>query len=103
MMTFEMVMALVDEYYEEEKKTVRVPHYYKRNGEIKRRSYDDLVETPRYKELSKLLRSEEAKIFKCAYCGEMCSWFELESWICDFDKGQYACSLCYEESMGDDL
>ena len=44
-----------------------------------------------------------AKIFKCEGCGEMCSYFDLEDWCCDFEKEEYLCSCCYEEGMGEDL
>ena len=72
MMTIENVLALVAEMNEEEKKDVRVPHYYKYRGEIKRRLYDDIIHTDRYNELFNLLLSDEAKVFKCEECGEMC-------------------------------
>ena len=106
-MTNEMkkVLVLVEEMREEQKKTVRVPHYYKRNGKMLRRSYDDTVETERFSELfhgNGGIRG--VKVFKCCECGEMVDYFELESWICDFDhEDGCICSLCYEEEMGDDL
>ena len=103
MMTIEIVLTLVDELEEEKKKTVRVPHYYKYRGEMKRRFLDDFVYTDRYHELMKLICSEEAKVFKCEECGEMCGWFDLETWCCDFEEGDFVCSFCYEEGMGDDL
>lgn len=103
MMTVEIVLALVAELHEEEKKTVRIPHYYKYRGEMKRRSYDDRIYTDRYHELMELIGSDEAKVFQCADCGEMCDWFDLESWCCDFEKGDYICSCCYEDAMGEDL
>lgn len=101
MMTMAEVMELVKEYYEEEKKTVSVPHYYKRNGKMLRRSYDDYIETKRYNELWNILRSEEAKVFKCTDCGRMVGYFELELWMCDFENNVYIC--CYDDAMGDDL
>ena len=101
MMTTENVLALVAEMNEEEKKDMRVPHYYKCQGE--RRSYDIIIHTDRYNELSALLDSDEAKVFKCEECGEMCGWFDLENWCCDFEAGYYICCCCYEDAMGEDL
>ena len=103
MMTTENVLALVAEMNEEKEKDVYVPHYYKCYGEMKRRSYDDIIHTDRYNELSALLSSDEAKVFKCAECGEMCNWFVLEDWCCDFEAGYYICGCCYEDAMGEDL
>ena len=89
-MTKMQVMTLVKEMKQEEMKTV------------------DRVHTGRYEELfhdpeKKGLRAEEAKVFKCAYCGEMCGYFDLEDWVCDFEEEYYECSVCYEDEMGDDL
>ena len=103
MMTVDMILALAVELEEEEKKTLHVPHYYKYRGEMKRRSYDDLVYTDRYHELFDLLESDEAEIFKCPDCGRMVGLFDLERWCCDFEKGGYICSCCYEDAMGEDL
>lgn len=97
------VLGLVAEMHEEEKKTVRVPHYYKRNGKMVRRSYDDEVKTERYKELfhGSAIRGE--KVFCCEACKEKVDYFSLETWCCDFEKGKYICSDCYESEMGEDL
>lgn len=103
MKTIKEVLAMVEELEKESKKTVAIPHYYKRNGKMLRRSYDDYVETERYKELWKMLHSEETKVFECSECGEMCGYFDLETWVCDFEKGYYECAMCYEDYMGDDL
>jgi formylmethanofuran dehydrogenase subunit E len=103
MMSISEVLELVKEYYEEEKKTIRIPHYYKRNGKMLRRSYDDYIETERYIELNHILNSEEARVFQCADCGEMVGYFELETWVCDFEDNKYICACCYETAMGDDL
>lgn len=103
MMTIETVLALVVEMNEEKKKDIQVPHYYKYHGEMKRRSYDDVIHTDRYKELFALLNSKEAKVFKCAECGRMYGWFDLESWQCDFETGYYICGCCYADDMGEDL
>lgn len=110
MFTFAEVMAMVAEARVEEKKTKVVPHYYKRNGVMKKRSYGDTVYTERYKELffdteEKTLRSEAAKIFKCNECSEMVGYWDLEAWCCEFseDNGYYICDCCYEDGMGDDL
>ena len=102
-MTIEMILALVDEMAEEKKKTEKVPVYYKRNGKMVRRSYDDDKYTERYKELffGDAIRSH--KVFKCECCGKMVDYFSMERWVCDFDKGEYLCSGCYEEEMGEDL
>lgn len=98
-----MVMGLVDEMKEEEKKTVHVPHYFKRGGKMVRRSYDDTVYTDRYKELffGSAIRSQ--KVFCCAECKEKVDYFSLESWCCDFEHGKYLCADCYESDMGEDL
>lgn len=97
------VMELVDEMYEEAKKTEHVPHYYKRNGKMIRRSYDDTVYTERYKELffGSVIRSK--KVFRCAQCKQMVDYFSLESWACDFSTDDYICADCYESEMGEDL
>ena len=98
------VLKLVEDMREEEKKTQKVPHYYKRNGKLMRRSYDDVVYTTRYTELfygNGGIRGE--KVFKCSCCGEKVDFFKLESWCCDFDKEDYICSDCYENEMGEDL
>lgn len=98
------VLELVKEMKSEAEKTEHVPHYYKRNGKMMRRSYDDIVYTERYRELfygNGGIRG--VKVFKCEECGKMKDYFELESWCCDFNRGEYLCSCCYEEEMGDDL
>lgn len=98
------VMALVEEMEAEEKKTQRVPHYYKRNGKMLRRSYDDYVYTERYRELFfKPGAIRGRKIFRCEECGEMVDYFALELWQCDFEAGEYLCGYCYEEGEGEDL
>ena len=103
-MTMEQVMALVAEYKMESKKTQRVPHYYMRKGQLVERSYPDVVYTERYKELFyDILRRDECKVFQCSECGEWVGYFDLESWCCDFEKGEFICSECYEEEMGDYL
>lgn len=102
-MTIKEVMDLVKEYKEEEKKTKRVPHYYKRNGQWLERSYPDYIYTDRYRELNRLLRSPKARVFKCADCGKMVGYFDLENWMCRVEDGYFLCSMCYEEGMGDDL
>lgn len=103
--TKDIILALVKEVEEEEKKTVHVPHYYKRNGKMLRRSYDDHIYTDRYNELfysdKSPLRAQ--KIFKCESCGKMVAYYDLEAWVCDFDKDEYICSICYEDEMGEDL
>lgn len=110
MFTFKEVMEMVKKAREEEKKTKFVPHYYKKNGVMVRRSSDDIVYTDEYKKLffdseCKTLRSDDAKIFKCACCNQMFGYWDLEAWCCTFDEenGNYICDLCYEEEMGEDL
>lgn len=108
MMTKALVLQMVEEMHEEKKNTQRVPHYYKRHGQMVERSYPDTIYTERYKELfydkeKRGLRSEEGKIFRCGCCGKMVGYFDLETWICDFEEDDYTCSICYEEGMGDDL
>ena len=97
------VLALVEEMKAEEEKTEYIPHYYKRNGQILRRSYDDIKYTPRYRELFYGDAIRGQKVFKCQECGEMVHYFALESWCCDFRKGEYLCAECYECGMGEDL
>jgi len=100
------VLELVEEMRTEEKKTQYVPHYYKRNGKMLRRHYDDEIETERYKELfySEHGGIRGVKVFKCSKCGELVDFFNLETWLCDFnDEDGCICSDCYEEEMGDDL
>jgi hypothetical protein len=103
MMTINEVMTLGMELEEEAKKVTYVPHYYMWKGQMKRRLGDDIIHTERYHELFEILGSEEAKVFKCEECGEMCSWFDLETWCCDFEEGYYICGCCYEDAMGEDL
>lgn len=102
-MTINKVLELVKEYEAERRAVKKVPHYYKRNGKMIERSYPDYIYSDRYYELGNILDSDEAKVFKCSDCGEMVTWFDLESWTCDFEKGIYLCSCCYEEAMGEDL
>lgn len=112
MLKLSEVMAMVEECKQEEEKTKYIPHYYKRNGEMLRRRYDDVVYTKRYEELffdeeHKTLRSNEAKIFKCEECKEYVGYWDLEDWCCSFSenpkKAYYICSCCYENGMGEDL
>lgn len=103
MMTKTEVMELVEEYKKEEAKTIRIPHYYIHNGIVCEHPYPDIVRTNRYNELFyHILNSDEAKIFKCDYCGEMIGYFDLESWCCDFDNNEYVCNCCYEQNQLDD-
>lgn len=108
--SFTEVMEMVAEAHKEEKKTIHVPHYYKRNGKILKRNYDDTIYTARYEELfydrkKETLRSEAARIFKCEECGKMFGYWDLEEWCCNFDEknGHYLCMICYEDGMGEDL
>ena len=100
-MTVDEILELVEELKIEEEKTIKVPHYYKRNGQMLRRSYDDEIYTERYDEIFEII--SEAKVFKCCECGEMVTYFDLETWCCDFEGKEYICSCCYENAMGDDL
>lgn len=101
MYTKAQVLEWYAEYQEEKKKTTHEPVFYKYRGEMRRRSYDKDVYTERYKELDALIRS--ARVFKCKHCGKMLSLWELEKWVCDFDKDDYTCGMCYEDHMGEDL
>ena len=102
MMTIKEVLKMVAELDVEEKKTEKVYPTYKRNGKILTRSYPNYIYTERYKEL--LEKIYEQKIFKCNECGEMCHYYELEAWGCNFDEEDgLLCSSCYEEAMGEDL
>jgi len=103
MMNEKMVRALVNEMLEEKKKAVNVPHYYKRNGKLLRRSYDDTVYTERYKELFYGQEIRSKKIFKCCKCGCLKDYFSLETWQCDFEDNKIICADCYESEMGEDL
>ena len=98
------VMELVEEMKVEKSKEQRVAKYYKRHGQMIRRSYDDCVETERYREL---FHGEggirNVRVFKCHRCGEMVDYFDLETWCCDFHKDDFLCSCCYEEAMGEEL
>ena len=95
------VMELVKELETEEKNVKIVPHFYKRKGKMVERSYPDRIYSNRYHEL--INEIEEKKVFKCSECGEMVSYFGLETWCCNFKEGNYICSCCYEEEMGEDL
>lgn len=97
------VIELIKEFQAESKKVTYEPVYYKRKGKLIRRSYDNIVHTARYHELRKVLSSEETRVFKCEDCGKIYGYFELESWICDFENDNYTCCYCYEDSMGEDL
>lgn len=105
-MTKNEVFALIEERKAEESKTVKLPHYYKRNGKMLLRSYPDYVYTDRYKEVNAILRSESAKIFRCVECEMMVNYDDLEHWLIKDEKSdnaKYLCSCCYEEMMGEDL
>jgi hypothetical protein len=100
MMTVETVLALVKEWEIEKAKTEYVPHRYKRNGEWKESSRrQDAITTPRYKELCALLRSDEAKVFKCAECGKAHNWFDLATWYCVPEKEYFVCFNCYNNKV----
>ena len=108
MMTTAMkkVLDLVAEMNNEKAKTEYVPVYYKRNGKMIRRSYDDTKYTTRYTELFFSTQGgiRENKIFRCSCCGEYVDYFSLETWLCDFeDENGCICDSCYENEMGDDL
>ena len=103
MMSFVEVMAMVEEAKKEEKNTKRVAHYYKRNGQMVRRSYDDTVYSKRYEELffdkdEKTLRSEDAK-------GRIIedNDDDIDIFSEDENESYYICDCCYEDGMGDDL
>lgn len=99
------ILALIEEMNAEEKKTVKVPHYYKRNGKMLERSYPDYIYTARYEELrynpTSPLRTE--KVFVDAETHKAYAYFELERWVCDFEEDHYISSEEYEDEMGDDL
>ena len=104
-MTKTEILTLVEEMKAEEKKTIAVPHYYKRNGKLLERSYPDFIYTERYKELffnyDSPIRTE--KVFVDAETHKAYTYYELEWWLCDFEKDNYISSEEYEEEMGDDL
>ena len=99
MMAVKKVLDLVAKF--ETIEPERVYPYYKRHGKMIKRSYPDIIYPDVWRELHKQI--SEQRIFKCDECGEMVSYFDLESWCCDFEKGGYICSCCYEEEMGEDL
>ena len=103
MMNMVEVKALVKEYEAEREAVKIVPHYYKRKGQLIERSYPDYIYSDHYYELRKILNSEEAKVFKCEYCGEYYGYFDLENWVCDWEKDLYLCGECYESEYGEDL
>lgn len=103
MLAVKEVIELVKEFKAEEKKAHYEIFYKDGKGSKFDRAYRKKVYSARYDELKELLQSEKACVFKCAECGEMCGYFELEHWVCDFEKSEYVCSACYENSMGDDL
>lgn len=104
MLTKKEILELVEEMEIESKKRIYRPVFYKYKGEMRRRSYDEIVDTPRYEKLLHFLyEDEKGRIFKCEDCGKMCTYGDLESWICDFKNDEYICSCCYEDAMGEDL
>lgn len=90
------------EYLHEGKYFERVTETYKYRGEVKTRSY--LKETEAWWTAQKTL---EAPMFVCPCCGELVGYTALESWLgnseLDFLNDKVPCSLCYEDSMGEDL
>lgn len=104
-MTKMEILALVEEMNAEEKKTLKVPHYYIRGGQVRERSYPDYIYTDRYEELfysdESPLRTE--KIFRSSESGEMLAYLDLEAWTCDFENDYYISSDEYAEIMGEDL
>ena len=99
-MTINEVLKLVKEREVEKAKTQRVPHFYKRNGKMVERSYPDYIYTDRFIELNRIIAAPENYCFQCEDCG---NYFQLETWACDFEEGEYICSDCYEEEIGEDL
>lgn len=91
----EEVLALAEEF--ESRECSQLIHYVGPRGGMHVRH------SARWEELLHIL--DEDKIFRCADCGCMVSYHELESWCCDFDDLEegLVCSCCYEEEMGDDL
>ena len=88
-LSMEEVKNLITEYQKEEKKI----DYNDENWEF----------SERYKEIEKILYSDEARVFKCEECGEMWSYFEIQDFASDFEKNIYVCVCCYENEMGEDL
>ena len=101
MMTIKEVIALGQELDKEFHNITYVEQHYRYRGEERVRKVPQ--NSARYKELIKILASDEARVFRCEDCGEMCTWIELETWVCDFNKGYYICGCCYESAMGEDL
>ena len=102
--TKEMILELAKEKEIEEKKTIKVPHYYKRNGMILERSYPDYIYTDRYRELTAYKSPlNTARVFVDKKTKKAYAYNDLEKWICDFEKDRYVSSEEYENYMGDDL
>jgi hypothetical protein len=101
MLNVKAVLALVEELEIEKKKTIYADRRYKRNGEWKKACCRERITTARYKELFNLIASDEAKVFKCAECGEFENWFFLENWCCDIAKDYFICACCYDEMSED--
>ena len=85
-MTVENVLALVALLEKEKKKDIGITY--------QGYSFEDVIHTDCYNETFDLLCSEEAKVFKCAECGKMLTWFDLDLWHCDFEKEYYICRNC---------
>ena len=93
MRTVEEVLALAEEM--EQPEVRQLIHY------VGPRGGQHVKHSERWHEILNALY--EDKIFRCAECGEMVSYAELEDWCCDFEEEDYICSCCYEDGMGEDL
>lgn len=97
------VLTLVDEMEAERKLTRQVPHYYKRNGRMVRRSYDDTIETERF--ITLFHRTEGGirgnRCFTCDSCGKSFDYFDI-AWWCSSDE-YTVCDECAEQEYGEDL
>ena len=57
----------------------------------------------RKNELFEILGDENARVFKCAECGEMCVCFDFDFEDLNENNTNLMCNRCYERLMGEDL
>ena len=97
----QMGMEFKNNYYTKYDLPVEVQYKYR--GEIRTR-----IEYHWTEEAHRIHDTLAAhKVFKCPECGEMVSFNDLEVWTGDSLEAllddEIACSLCYEDIMGEDL
>lgn len=57
----------------------------------------------RKEELFEILGGDNARVFKCAECGEMCVCFDFDFEDLNANNPNLICNMCYERLMGEDL